>query len=908
MNLRRRKQDKRLLIPEVVQTSAMDCGPASLKCLFEGFRIPISYGRLREACQTDVDGTSIDALEDVAVQLGLEAEQIMIPLDHIFLPEANALPAIIVVRLPDSSTHFVVAWNNFRGVVQIMDPAAGRRWLSMQDFLNDVYVHVFPVSAADWREWAGTDEFLLPLRRRISALSDAGERLVRHALDDSGWRSLAILDAGVRMTRSLVQSGAINKGRQSAALLDQFVNKAWAGPRDETRLIPESFWSVRPVADAAEDELNLKGAVLVRALGKRTAPVHGAEQMAEPLSPELQAALDEKPVRPLHELFCVLKKEGWTILSILFLGLFMSAGLILLEALIFRGIIDGWDELRLGSQRFGGVIMVLLFAAGLLLLELSKASGVFRLGRRLEIRLRMAFLKKIPKLKDRYFSSRPISDMAHRSHLLHILRKLPDLGAQFFVVLFEILITTAGIIWIAPSCLWLALAAAAVSLLLPLFAMPFLNEHDMRLQTHNGALGKFYLDALLGLTPIKTHGAEESVRREHENLTVEWGRAGLGFHRMMVFLEGAQMLSGFAFAGLILARYVGMHEESSWILLLVYWSLNLPVLGQHLVTILQQIPAQRNITSRLLEPLGAPEEKESEWRSLEVREKAAAILFKSVSVHVAGHAVLHDLNIDIKPGMHVAVLGPSGAGKSTLISLLLGWNRPAQGRLTIDSTPYTDAIEQLHQETVWIDPTVQLWNRSLYENIIYGRGNGASSMETILDQANLMPVLQKLPDGMQTRLGESGGLVSGGEGQRVRVARAMRQTHPRLVLLDEPFRGLEHSQRQQLLKRLRNRWADSTLLCVTHDIAEALSFDRVLVLQNGRLVEDDDPASLLKNSESIFSRLLEKEKAIRSQVWSDSKWRKLIMQDGRLHELNGSLPQERPQQKAIFQNLQGGWA
>ena len=100
---------RRLLVPEVVQTSAMDCGPAALKCLLEGFGIAVSYGRLREACQTDVDGTSIDTLEEVAVQLGLEAEQVMLPVDHVLLPEAQALPAIAIVRLPSGVTHFVVA-------------------------------------------------------------------------------------------------------------------------------------------------------------------------------------------------------------------------------------------------------------------------------------------------------------------------------------------------------------------------------------------------------------------------------------------------------------------------------------------------------------------------------------------------------------------------------------------------------------------------------------------------------------------------------------------------------------------------------------------------------------------------------------------------------------------------------
>jgi ATP-binding cassette subfamily B protein len=115
----------RFFAPEVVQTSAMDCGPAALKSILEGFGIPVSYGRLREACQTDVDGTSIDTLEDIALQLGLEAEQIMIPADYILLNEAQALPAIVVVRLPNGLTHFLVVWSRVGNFLQVMDPATG---------------------------------------------------------------------------------------------------------------------------------------------------------------------------------------------------------------------------------------------------------------------------------------------------------------------------------------------------------------------------------------------------------------------------------------------------------------------------------------------------------------------------------------------------------------------------------------------------------------------------------------------------------------------------------------------------------------------------------------------------------------------------------------------------------------
>src|ERR687896_279619 len=101
---------RRLLAPEVVQTSAMDCGPATLKSLLEGFAIPVSYGRLREACQIDLDGTSIDTMEEVAAQLGLEAEQVVVPADHLLAPAARNLPAIVVVRHPSGLTHFIVAW------------------------------------------------------------------------------------------------------------------------------------------------------------------------------------------------------------------------------------------------------------------------------------------------------------------------------------------------------------------------------------------------------------------------------------------------------------------------------------------------------------------------------------------------------------------------------------------------------------------------------------------------------------------------------------------------------------------------------------------------------------------------------------------------------------------------------
>src|SRR5215475_5977997 len=112
----------RYFAPEVVQTSMMDCGPAALQALVAGFGMSVNYGRLREACQTSVDGTSITTMDEIANFIGLDTEEMMLPVDHLLLPEARALPAIVVTKLPSGVMHFVVVWSVSGPWVQVMDP------------------------------------------------------------------------------------------------------------------------------------------------------------------------------------------------------------------------------------------------------------------------------------------------------------------------------------------------------------------------------------------------------------------------------------------------------------------------------------------------------------------------------------------------------------------------------------------------------------------------------------------------------------------------------------------------------------------------------------------------------------------------------------------------------------------
>ena len=871
---------KKFFAPEVVQTSNMDCGPAALKCLLEGFGRPVSYGRLREACQTGIDGTSIDTMEAVANQLGLEAEQIMLPADHLLLSESKSFPAIVVVKLPTGLTHFVVVWRRHGNMLQIMDPSVGRRWVKCRQFRNEIYEHTLAVPAADWRAFAASADFQTALTARICRSGiTRGQALPiqKEALNDTGWRRLAALDAAVRLMGVLAKSDGVSGSNECARLL----RRLCARPE----LIPSRYWSARPCPDIKEtdEQVLMRGAVLVRVRDV------GGEVHDDNVAPELKAAIQELPLKPGYELLRLFQKGGLANSGLLLFALAAAAGGVFVEALLFRGFFDVATELGLAGQRMGAMMAMLLFGFALLLIEMPIASGALRLGRQVENRLRAAFLDKIPKLGDRYFHSRLTSDMAERSHTTHRLRGLPELARQLSRDVFELLVTAGGILWLEPKAWPFVLFIVAAALVPPFLSQPVLAERDLRVRTHSAGLTRFYLDAMLGLLTIRAHGAERSVRREHEKLLGEWAQAGLRLQRTVTALEALQLTAMFALVACLLLLHPLQGSEIGRALLVAYWALNLPALGQDIGALARQYPSLRNMTLRLLDPLGAPEEKEEPAHVGDFAELAQppAIEFRNVSVAVSGHTILDQIDLQIEPGSHVAIVGSSGAGKSSLVGLLLGWLKPESGQILVDSLPLNCA--RLRASMAWVDPAVHLWNRSLFSNLTYGSEAHAGAVGSAIDTALLRSVLETLPEGLQTRLGEGGALVSGGEGQRVRFARALLRSNVQLAILDEPFRGLDREKRRELLARARRFWRNSTLLCITHDLSETRSFDRILVVEQGRIVEQGTPGELCRTPGSRYSQLLEAELQTRSDLWSSGLWRRVHIHSGKVVE---ELPRE----------------
>ncbi|MDZ4796716.1 MAG: ABC transporter ATP-binding protein [Bryobacteraceae bacterium] len=694
----------------------------------------------------------------------------------LLLMETSAcLPAIVVVCLPGGATHFVVLWRRAHGpLVQVMDPAAGRVWIDRRQFVESLYIHEQRVPLAAWEEWSQREAFTAGLARRTSSLG------VKLAL----WTDRAHLDASLRLAHTLLQTGRLKRGAEA----QEFLALCEQNPEQ----IPPEFWTVRQIASG---EVLMRGAVLITAAGRRT------KTAAEPLLDSLSAVLREPPPRVWAPVWTAVRSSGWAITSCIALALIAAGAGTVFEALLFRGWFDLTRHLKLGGQRLAALAGILVFLLGLLALEWPAALGLLRLGRHLELRLRTRFLLKIPRLTDRYFQSRLISDMAFRAHALQLLRELPELAGQFLRSAASLILTVATVAWLYPDAVVPVALAVVAALGVPLLFQPAMIERDLRFREINGALGRFYLDSLMGLRAIQAHGADRTLRAGQCGQLDRWAEAGLRQQALLVRAEAVQMVVTLTLViGLVCRQAANLHDPAG-LLLLVYWALSIPSTGQQLASIVWSLPALRNTLLRFLEPLGSQEDEIAEGLPRS-DSRGVKLEIEGVTVIAAGHLILDDVSLSVRPGEHVGIVGLSGAGKSSLVGLLLGWHKAAEGCVRVDDQLLDAArLAQLRCETAWIDPQVHLFQATLFDNLAYGNGDDAAArMSIAMEDAGLVDVLQRLPDGLQTSLGEGGALVSGGEGQRVRMGRALARSGVRLAILDEPARGLDRDARRSFLR------------------------------------------------------------------------------------------------------------
>ncbi|WP_301751627.1 ABC transporter ATP-binding protein/permease [uncultured Erythrobacter sp.] len=538
-----------------------------------------------------------------------------------------------------------------------------------------------------------------------------------------------------------------------------------------------------------------------------------------------------------------------------------AKGVTLALPFAYKGAVDAMSATGVGAASDGATVALALVAA-------------YALGRFTSVafdNLRNIAFERVGQIATLHLAE----DVFHRLHRLslrfHLARRTGEvtkiiergtksIDQMLYFLLFNIAPTiveliAVGIIFYINFGIELVLATA-VTVVAYVWVTRAITEWRTKLRREMNELdGKALyraVDSLLNYETVKYFGAEKREEARYSQAARAYAEAAVKSENSVGLLNMAQSVITNALVGAAMAYTVwgwstGAMTVGDLVLvnsLLIQLFRPLDVLGWVYRTIRQGLIDMAEMF-RLIDT------------DIEVRDKpgAPALIIRTPTVafdnvtfgYDPGRTILNGLSFEVPAGSTTAIVGPSGAGKSTIGRLLFRFYDPLSGRIMVGGEDIASVTQESVRAAIGIVPQDSvLFNENLAYNIAYGaEGADQAMVEQAARDAALSPLIERLPDRFETMVGERGLKLSGGEKQRVAIARTLVKNPP-ILLLDEATSALDTRTEQEILGTLRRIAQGRTTIAIAHRLSTIADADNILVLDHGRLVESGDHVGLLK--------------------------------------------------------------